>query len=539
MNRKKITILFSFLFYTAIACGSDFKLTWREGRDNLYNHTARLMVTDSQRHKGVADAEIFCGGELLGKTDKQGFLFSSTLNSSAARYSLKACIKDQCTKILTYQVLHSEIPGFTFISMGSDPSGSMSFTWQTSEKNLMTVAECIRDSDPQGFNSKDVVRSKGVSFPHRLVDQDKPEGRWQKITIHKISVTGLIPDTRYKYRVGDGKNWQEGTFQTAPPANSKDTFKFLFVADSQESSRENYQSCFKSVINRAFDSNTDLRFIIHTGDMVNRGINGQEWGWFYEAGEKYFRKMPLAPVIGNHETGGIVTTAPQQKNLAYLPFFNNPPNQSGCYAEGSSYSFNYGPAHFLCIDNQNILDAISTKTQTGEGKYINAAIEWINKDLMAAKAEKRWIIVAMHQPIFGANRDETELRQVLAPLFDKSRVDLVLAGHDHYYFRSFPLSYDSLTNDGKVVPMDQFGTVYVIGGSTCTKMYQQKYARTYQAVVMAKDRFPGAYPFLRNEPLALQNYSTVTVSPDKIHFRFFDRNGNQKDEVVLGRERYP
>jgi 3',5'-cyclic AMP phosphodiesterase CpdA len=237
--------------------------------------------------------------------------------------------------------------------------------------------------------------------------------------------------------------------------------------------------------------------------------------------------------VGNHETGGLVTTGPQQENNAYLSNFNNPSNHTGIFSEGSAYSFDYGAAHLLCLDNQNLNDAMEIKMKTGDGKYLKAALDWIKKDLQNASPGKRWKIVTMHQPIYGANRDEKELREVLAPVFDSCKVDIVITGHDHYYFRSFPMKYDKIKNDGEVVPLDQFGTVYLIGGSTCKKMYPQKFARPYQAVVMTNGLFPGRYPWLRNEVLTLQNYSTFTVSPEELHYQFYDILGTKQDEVLL------
>lgn len=536
MIQRKLSLLTTLLLWSALLWGADLKISWREGKDNLYNHPARVQVTTTEQGNAVANAAIFREEELLGKTDSNGMFTTSTLNTAAVKYSLKACKEDKCSEITSYQVLVSEYPFPTFLSMGEDPSSSISFTWHTAEQTKLTVAECVKAEDKAGFKSQQVILINGSSYPHDLVDVDKPEGKRQKVTIHKATFGNLTPDTRYNYRVGDGKHWREGAFLTAPEPGKKETVKFLFIADSQESGRKNYQSIFKSVLDKAFEKNPDIRFIAQGGDMVNRGMNSQEWEWVFEAGEKYFRNIQLASVVGNHETGGVVTTGPQQKNQAYLPFSNNPSNHTGNYAEGSAYSFNYGSAHLLCLDIQNLFDAMDIQTKTGEAKYLQSACDWINKDLTAATNQKKWKIVTMHQPIYGANRDEKELRKVLAPIFDSCKVDLVITGHDHYYFRSFPMRYDRLKNDGEVVPMDQFGTVYVIGGSTCSKMYVQKFAKPYQAVVMAKEIFPGRYPYLRNEPLTQQNYSTFTVNADVLHYQFFDLNGNLKDEVLLRRD---
>lgn len=533
MNTRKLTLLALTFLWSVLLWGADLKISWREGKDNLYNHPARLTITKSENNKPVIGASLFRNEVLLGTTDARGQLITSSLNSAPVKYTLKACLGAQCSDRTPYQVMASEQPSPIVISMGADPSVAMSITWHTSPQIKATEAECVKAGDPAGYQSPEVIRNKGFSNLQDLTDVDKPEGKKYQVAVHKCTLSRLIPNTKYRFRVGDGKHWGEGTFMTAPETGTKEAIKFLFIADSQESSRENYQNIFKSVAQKAFEKNPDIRFIAHGGDMVNRGKNGQEWGWVFEAGADYFSNYPLASVVGNHEMGGVTAKEPQQKNQAYLPYFNNPSNQTGSYAEGSAYSFTYGAAHLLCLDIQNLDDAMEIQAKTGEGKYLQSALRWIYQDLAAATAAKKWKIVTMHQPIYGANRDEKELREVLAPVFDSCKVDLVITGHDHYYFRSFPMRYDKAHNDGEVVPMDQFGTVYVIGGSTCSKMYVQKFAKPYQAVVMAKEQFPGRYPYLKNEPLIIQNYSTFTVKPDELRYQFFDRNGNQKDEVVL------
>jgi 3',5'-cyclic AMP phosphodiesterase CpdA len=531
--QRRFTLLLSLILCSALLWGADLKISWRDGKDNLYKHPARLIVTSTAKGKPTAGATIYRNEEPLGVTDSHGQFNTTTLNTAAVKYTLKACIDNRCSEKTSYQVVVSEYPYSAFISMGENPSTSMSFTWHTSGKIKVTLVEFVKADDKLGFQSLQALKTKGTFYVHEMIDVDKPEGKKYNVSIHKATINDLTPGTQYLYRIGDGKNWMEGSFRTAPEQGNSEEIKFLFLADSQESSRENYQSYFRKVISKACELNPDIRFVVHAGDMVNRGMNGQEWGWFFEAGEKFFKNLPFAPMVGNHETGGVVTSGPQQENLAYLSYFNNPSNHTGTFAEGSSYSFNFGTVHLLCLDNEDLFDAIEVQSKTGEKKYLESALDWIKKDLTTATLQNKWKVVTMHQPIYGANRDEDDLRKVLAPVFDKGKVDLVITGHDHYYFRSFPMKYDSLKNDGEIVPIDQFGTVYLIGGSTCAKMYPQKFAKPYQAVVMASGEFPGRYPTLRNDPLTLQNYSTFTASPAKLHYRFFDKNGNLKDEVVL------
>ena len=175
---------------------------------------------------------------MLGTTDTHGQLTTTALNVAAVKYTLKACQNGKCSDLINYQVISSEYPFPAFISMGEDPSRSMSFTWHTDQRIKVTVAECVKTDDKAGFKSQQVIRSKGVAYLHELVDLGTPEGKRYKVTIHKSTVRELSPDTRYNYRIGDGKYWREGSFLTAPEQGGKEAVKFLFIADSQESDRE-------------------------------------------------------------------------------------------------------------------------------------------------------------------------------------------------------------------------------------------------------------------------------------------------------------
>jgi acid phosphatase type 7 len=76
---------------------------------------------------------------------------------------------------------------------------------------------------------------------------------------------------------------------------------------------------------------------------------------------------------------------------------------------------------------------------------------------LLSKNPNKWTIVTLHYPFYntGGDHDTKAVRIALLPIIDKYNVDLVLQGHDHTYARTFKL------RDGKVVPVDEKGTVYV------------------------------------------------------------------------------
>ena len=155
----------------------------------------------------------------------------------------------------------------------------------------------------------------------------------------------------------------------------------------------------------------------------------------------------LKVVVGNHDTeGSLIHTLMNKFDLAK-----------------QYYSFDYNNAHFL---------GLSSELDSGEDK---GQFEFANADLAKAKLNPNtdWIIVYFHRPFYsGGGEDNTGMRDMYHPLFQKYNVDLVLAGHAHNYQRSYPLNY----NDAKparplIVNQEQFqysnasGTVFAIVGT--------------------------------------------------------------------------
>lgn len=127
------------------------------------------------------------------------------------------------------------------------------------------------------------------------------------------------------------------------------------------------------------------------------------------------------------------------------------------------YSFDYQNAHFL---------ALSSELDSGEHK---GQFEFANLDLAKANSNVNtdWIIVFFHRPFYsGSGLDNTEMRDVYHPLFQKHKVDLVLTGHAHNYQRSYPLNYNEdkptrpliMDNDLSQY-LNQTGTVFYIIGT--------------------------------------------------------------------------
>ncbi len=191
---------------------------------------------------------------------------------------------------------------------------------------------------------------------------------------------------------------------TLPWAGHAFAWSFAVCGDS----RDDRDRIFPQILSAV--ENSDMEFLLHTGDMVNRESPG-EWDAYREATAS-FRK-PLRVVIGNHELYG-GGTAERFAERFGLP--------------GSSWSFNHKDAHFAIVDN-------------AKGTFPDDTLAWLDRDLAAHPKGRGGIttlIVAMHVPPasegirpHGTRFDYGERSAKLLSILKRHEVDAVLSGHEH------------------------------------------------------------------------------------------------------------
>jgi 3',5'-cyclic AMP phosphodiesterase CpdA len=119
-----------------------------------------------------------------------------------------------------------------------------------------------------------------------------------------------------------------------------------------------------------------------------------------DAGVKFYASL------GNHDD-------PSQR--FYKPF-----NMDG----KRYYSFRKGDVEFFVLDST----------------YMSPAqIDWL-KDVLP-KSDAKWKIAYMHHPLYSSGEkhgSEVDLRTLIEPLFIANGVDVVFAGHEHFYERVKP-----------------------------------------------------------------------------------------------------
>jgi len=353
------------------------------------------------------------------------------------------CLTSLCVFLLgivqaQQEYLPTEVPDRILLNITEKPHQSMGVSWRTDTVQQVGWVEVALAT-----GSPEVENVQRVSAAASRLEV-------RAVTAHYFEATlnGLLPDTTYLYRVGNGKVWSEWLqFRTA--AAQQKPFHFLYVGDAQNDHKE----WWSRVIRSAFQHAPKAAFILHAGDLINRSNVDAEWGeWFYAGGWMH-GMIPTVATPGNHEF-----YRDEQKRLMltqhWRPIFNLPLNGPKGFEE-TVYYFDYQGTRVVSLSSQNIL-------LSKEDSIVQ--IKWLEDVL--AKNPMKWTIITMHHPIFsaGTGRDNTALRDALQPIFEKYHVDLVLTGHDHTYGRGVEL-------ESKHLPKQSLkGPVYVVSVSG-PKMY--------------------------------------------------------------------
>ena len=295
----------------------------------------------------------------------------------------------------------------------------------------------------------------GVFTPSRTVIGSTNETTIVNLTktepmlIHTANLTGLKPGTEYVYRIGNDLGQFSTDYEFKTP-NDNYPYSFAFVTDPQAADTASYK-VFGDVLSRACEKANNLDFLLLGGDMADRGGNKNQLDMFFDSSSRIFSSVPIMVEPGNHEYY-------DDANLInYTSYFAMPENGADGLKKETSYSFETKDALFLVMDTQ---------------KDIKKQLEWL--EAKCNSSDKKWKIVMMHRGLYSGFYDEVELRNIIAPVFDRLKIDLVLNGHDHTYLRT-------TMRDGKKVNIGA-GTTYITGGSSAKKYYDAK-ARSWTTVL--------------------------------------------------------
>jgi predicted phosphodiesterase len=247
--------------------------------------------------------------------------------------------------------------------------------------------------------------------------------------IHEVVVSGLEPGRQYYYRIaskeildfqpyklmyGETTHSAVYTLQTVDPQAIQTNWLVLNDIHDRPHS-------FGELIRHNGDAPYDFVFL--NGDMFDYQTDEQQLidHLIHPCTETFARKKPFLFIRGNHETRG--KFARQLKD-----YFTNP--------GGQYFSIKTGPVFAVALDtgeDKPDTEPVYAGIVDFDQYRMQQAI-WLEKQLQLKEARKaRFRVVMMHIPPFysGDWHGTLHCRKLFSPLFDRYRVDLVIAGHTH------------------------------------------------------------------------------------------------------------
>ena len=233
---------------------------------------------------------------------------------------------------------------------------------------------------------------------------------------HEVTLTGLNPFTVYHYRVRSSAQvlGTDRTFKTAAGPGQA-SFTFAVLGDTQsgidpsKDHMERYRRSATAGHTAAVVWLGGIKpdFYLHAGDLVARGSETSAWDEFFSFEGDLMSSITMFPTLGESEAN----------HYNYFRLFHLPNNERW-------YSFDYGNAHFVCLQIDGYADA-----RTGSEQY-----QWLERDL--AGSTKQWKFAFFHYPpySYGPMGSKPEARDVHS-LFVKYGVDMVFSANDRNYQR--------------------------------------------------------------------------------------------------------
>ena len=285
-----------------------------------------------------------------------------------------------------------------------DPKTSQAVTWRTEVRIRPAMAEIALSNPSPDF---------GNSAQQLIATSSTLKTGKDLSYYHTVNFTNLHPDSLYAYRVGNGKAWSEW-FQFRTASEKQEAFSFIYLGDAQH----DIYSLWSRTIRAAILEAPKARFMIHTGDMVNRRNSDKEWDEWFEAGGWILATIPSIPVAGNHEYNKRGLGGPSLSKYWKLQFAL--PELGREDLDETVYYIDFQGVRVVALNSN---------------RAIKDQAKWMEK--LLANNTSSWTIIAFHHPIYSSakGRNNKKLIKYWKPVFEKYKVDLVIQGHDHVYAR--------------------------------------------------------------------------------------------------------
>lgn len=425
--------------------------------------------------------------------------------------------------------------------------------WQTdSVPGKFTVTYYVHGSSEKGQARSTYIRlklKKKTSYLYRAVLDE------------------LQFDTLYHYEVQLGNNLvASDSFRTR---TKKPYTRFAVLGDFGSGSTQQAAIAYRMAEQKP-------QFVVTTGD--NAYENGLEKDYRKNVFPYYLRQpnspenatalmntIPFYMVLGNHDVR-VDSLDQEPGSFAYFyysdlplngPVVERPPvirgssklvkefkkNTKPRFPRISNFSFDYGNVHVTCLDANDYMNPLDP-----------ALIDWLNRDIGNSKAD--WKIVVFHHPGFNTSKAhyDFQLMRLLAPVFEKLQVNLVLTGHVHNYQRSAPLKFDPEKNktgdqyvvspegrvngtftldtlyDGELQTKPK-GIIYIVTGAGGGGLYDPKLSQKPELWV---HDVPGNWaPFTKKLISDRHSFTLIDTNKKVLTLKQIDLTGKVIDQITI------
>jgi len=319
-----------------------------------------------------------------------------------------------------------------------DPAG-LFLTWQHDPTTTMTV-QWVGNDEKDGL-TRPIWYAKDRSDEWRRVPGKSRRFPLTNCWIFRTELTGLEPDTDYRFRVG--LDSAEQRFRTMP-AKATNTIHFVSGGDSgigKHAVNNNHVAAAQSPM-----------FTVLGGDLAYE--DAESPAIFLQFLRNYSRDLrddqgrliPMLACIGNHEVDGGFAQTRKEAPFFYAMF-------DGLFDHSGYAKLDFG-------DYLSLVFLDTNHTTPVEG----AQTDWLAGTLKE-REECPTVFVFNHVPAYPSVRPVgldlqsgtgADQRKHWVPLFERYSVDAVFEHHDHTFKRTHPLL------DGRV---NERGIVYLGDGS--------------------------------------------------------------------------
>jgi predicted phosphodiesterase len=240
--------------------------------------------------------------------------------------------------------------------------------------------------------------------------------RFQDLWVARLDDLPVGPKVSYRVRSVAGDS-AEHAFHAG--AGGATRFRFAVFGDTRTG-----HSVHRQIMD-ALDKE-DIDFLVHTGDMVERGGRKEEWMRFFQIERDVLADMPIVPAVGNHDVGA-------------RDYFRRYFLHDKWAGDHHYYKFDWGNLRIVVIDS-------GIECRSGCAQYAFA-----EHALREGARRGQLMAMMLHYPPYSSGRhgSSTDVQKPVSDLARRHGVELVITGHDHHYERTKPID----------------GTTFVVSGS--------------------------------------------------------------------------